>query len=140
MCSVPGMVYANYTKCPAVGGKVAGFNLDEIKALPGVIDAFVVEGTGKPAEVMPGVAIIAKSTWSGFPGQGQAEGELGRKPGLEGFHARNSAAKAKKLRPDFPGHARRPISATSTQPLPAPPRRWKPITTIPLSPTRRWSR
>ena len=37
-------------------------NLDEIKKLPGVTNAFVVEGTGKPTEVMPGVAIVATST------------------------------------------------------------------------------
>ena len=55
---LPGMLYASYTKCPAVGGKVKSANLDEIKKLPGVVDAFVLEGTGKPAEVMPGVAII----------------------------------------------------------------------------------
>jgi isoquinoline 1-oxidoreductase beta subunit len=63
---LPGMVYANFTKCPAVGGKVRAFNADEIKALPGVIDAFVVTGTGKPIEVMPGIAIIAKNTWAAF--------------------------------------------------------------------------
>ena len=62
----PGMVYANYTKCPAAGGKVKSFNVDEIKAQPGVLDAFALDGTGVPAEVMPGVAIIAKDTWSAF--------------------------------------------------------------------------
>jgi len=61
-----GMVYANYTKCPAVGGKVASFNEAEIRKLPGVQDVFVVEGTGKPVEVMPGIAIIADSTWNAF--------------------------------------------------------------------------
>jgi isoquinoline 1-oxidoreductase beta subunit len=63
---LPDMVYCSYTKCPAVGGKVKSANLDEIKQLPNVIDAFVVEGTGKPMEVMPGVAIIAKNTWAAF--------------------------------------------------------------------------
>lgn len=63
---MPGMLYANYTKCPAVGGKVKSANLDAIKKLPGVVDAFVLEGTGNPAEVMPGVAIITKSTWEAF--------------------------------------------------------------------------
>lgn len=63
---VPNMHYAAFEKCPAVGGKVKSANLDEIKQLPGVTDAFVVEGTGKPTEVMPGVAIIAKSTWAAF--------------------------------------------------------------------------
>jgi isoquinoline 1-oxidoreductase beta subunit len=61
---VPNMQYAVFEKCPAVGGKVKSANLDEIKALPGVKNAFVVEGTGKPTEVMPGVAIIANSTWA----------------------------------------------------------------------------
>jgi isoquinoline 1-oxidoreductase beta subunit len=63
---LPGMVYANFTKCPAVGGKVRSFNMDAIKALPGVIDAFAVTGTGKPTECMPGIAIIAKNTWAAF--------------------------------------------------------------------------
>jgi isoquinoline 1-oxidoreductase beta subunit len=62
----PGMVYANFTKCPAAGGKVRSFNVEEIKAQRGVIDAFALDGTGLPIEVMPGVAIIAKDTWSAF--------------------------------------------------------------------------
>ncbi|TPN76775.1 xanthine dehydrogenase family protein molybdopterin-binding subunit [Mesorhizobium sp. CU2] len=62
----PGMVYATYTKCPAAGGKVKSFNADEIKRQPGVLDAFAIEGTGLVVEVMPGVAIIARDTWSAF--------------------------------------------------------------------------
>ena len=60
----PGMVYATYTKCPAVGGKVAKANLDEIKKMPGVKDAFVIEGNGRPSELMPGIAIVATSSWA----------------------------------------------------------------------------
>ena len=63
---LPGMLYCNFTKCPAVGGKVKSFNEAEIKAQPGVVDAFAVEGTGKPTECMPGVAIIARNTWQAF--------------------------------------------------------------------------
>jgi isoquinoline 1-oxidoreductase beta subunit len=63
---MPGMLYANYVMCPAVGGRVNSANLDEIKKMPGVVDAFVLEGTGNPAEVMPGVAIVARSTWETF--------------------------------------------------------------------------
>lgn len=62
----PGMVYATYTKCLAAGGKVRSFNVDEIRRQPGVLDAFAVEGTGLAVEVMPGVAIIARDTWSAF--------------------------------------------------------------------------
>ncbi|MDR1967274.1 MAG: molybdopterin-dependent oxidoreductase [Burkholderiaceae bacterium] len=63
---LPGMVYASFAKCPAVGGKVKSANLDDIKKLPHVIDAFMLEGNGKPAEVMPGVVIIASNTWAVF--------------------------------------------------------------------------
>jgi len=63
---MPGMLYANFTKCAAVGGKCKSANLDEIKKMPGVVDAFVLEGTGNPSEVMSGVAIITKSTWEAF--------------------------------------------------------------------------
>lgn len=61
---VPGMQYAVFEKCPAVGGKVKEANLEEIRKLPGVTNAFVVEGNGKPTEVMPGVAILASSTYA----------------------------------------------------------------------------
>ncbi|MDR2710170.1 MAG: molybdopterin-dependent oxidoreductase, partial [Burkholderiales bacterium] len=66
---LPGMAYASFAKCPAAGGKVKSANLDEVKAQPGVMDAFIVEGTGKPTEVMPGVAIIARNTWAAFQAQ-----------------------------------------------------------------------
>jgi isoquinoline 1-oxidoreductase beta subunit len=63
---LPGMVYASYTKCPAVGGKVKSANLDYIKTMPGVRDAFALEGNGIPDGAMPGIAIIANSTWAAF--------------------------------------------------------------------------
>jgi isoquinoline 1-oxidoreductase beta subunit len=67
--SLPGMKVAVYEKCPAVGGKVRSANLDDVKKLPGVRDAFVIEGTGKTTEVMPGVAIVADTTWAAFKAQ-----------------------------------------------------------------------
>ena len=63
---LPGMLYAAYEKCPAIGGKVAKANLDYIKSLPGVKDAFVIEGNGVASDVMPGVAILADSTYNAF--------------------------------------------------------------------------
>ncbi|TLY78736.1 MAG: xanthine dehydrogenase family protein molybdopterin-binding subunit [Gammaproteobacteria bacterium] len=61
---LPGMLFAVYQKCPATGGRVRNANLAEIRALPGVRAAFVVEGNGRVTEVMPGVAILASSTWA----------------------------------------------------------------------------
>ena len=63
---LPGMLYAVYEKCPATGGRVKSANLEEIKQLPGVRDAFVLQGNGKVDELMPGVAIVATSTWAAF--------------------------------------------------------------------------
>jgi isoquinoline 1-oxidoreductase subunit beta len=63
---LPNMKVAVFQKCPAVGGKVASANVDEIRMLPGVVDAFIVEGTGQATEVMPGVAIVANNTWAAF--------------------------------------------------------------------------
>jgi len=68
---VPGMLYAAYEKCPATGGRVRAANLDAIRSLPGVKDAFVLEGNGLTTELMPGVAIVASSTWAAFDAKRQ---------------------------------------------------------------------
>lgn len=70
---LPDMVYATYVKSPVIGATAASANLEHVKSLPGVIDAFILEQAGTPIEFGPdspsmlsGVAIIAKSTWSAF--------------------------------------------------------------------------
>lgn len=70
---LPGMVYAAYEKCPVFGGKVISANLDRIKSLPGVRDAFILEGTDNLAGLVPGVAIIADSTWAAFSAKRQLQ-------------------------------------------------------------------
>ena len=62
--TVPGMKYAVYQKCPAVGGSVSSANIEAIGKMPGVRDVFVLEGNGKLAELLPGIAIVADSTWA----------------------------------------------------------------------------
>jgi isoquinoline 1-oxidoreductase beta subunit len=69
--TTPGMLYASFQKCPVLGGKVVSANVDEIKALPGVRHAFIIEGTIKMVPVFegepglePGVAIVADTWWA----------------------------------------------------------------------------
>jgi isoquinoline 1-oxidoreductase beta subunit len=63
---LPGLLYAVYEKVPAFGGKIVSANLDEIKSLPGVRDAFIIEGGTDLKGLLPGVAIVANSTWEAF--------------------------------------------------------------------------
>ena len=60
--SVPGMLYAVYEKAPVFGARALSANLEEIRSLPGVRDAFIIHGD--PAAVfsgglVDGVAIVA---------------------------------------------------------------------------------
>lgn len=98
---MPGMVYANFTKCPAIGGTVRNANLEAIRKLPGVLDAFILEGTGNPAEVMPGIAIIGKSTWDVFKAKGALKVEWDETNASKDSIS-EAAAKAKEISETLP--------------------------------------
>jgi len=62
---LPGMLYACFHKCPVFGGKVVSANVDEIKAMPGIKHAFVVDGLTPVVlnSLLSGVAIVGDSWW-----------------------------------------------------------------------------
>jgi isoquinoline 1-oxidoreductase beta subunit len=61
--TLPGMLAAVFEKAPVFGARVASANLDDIRKLPGVKHAFVVDGGTELAGLLPGVAIVADSWW-----------------------------------------------------------------------------
>nr|WP_314542976.1 molybdopterin cofactor-binding domain-containing protein [uncultured Massilia sp.] len=93
---LPGMLYATYVKCPVLGGRPIGANLAAIKAMAGVKDAFIVEGTENLNGLRPGVAIVANSTWNALRARKKLEvtwdeGE-GAKHSWAAFQAQAQAA------------------------------------------------
>lgn len=74
---VPGMMYASYTRCPRRGGIAKSFNEREIKRLPGVTDAFILEPDDRAGKssfafmdglgvLRGGVAVVGDNTWAVF--------------------------------------------------------------------------
>ncbi|HTN15329.1 MAG TPA: molybdopterin cofactor-binding domain-containing protein [Sphingomonadaceae bacterium] len=60
---LPGMVYAAFERSQVFGAKLVSAKLDAAKAVPGVIDAFVVKGNGSADQLVDGVAVIARNWW-----------------------------------------------------------------------------
>ncbi|MBI2515373.1 MAG: xanthine dehydrogenase family protein molybdopterin-binding subunit [Opitutae bacterium] len=96
---VPGMKFAVYEKCPVFGGKAVRANLDQLKALPGVRDAFILDGQGDYSSLLAGVAIVADTTWAALSAKRQLRVTWEEGPGAsqssEGYTAQSAALAAK---------------------------------------------
>ena len=66
---VTGMRYAAIAKAPVFGQRA--ISVDRTKALqvPGVRQVVEIQGRDNPTQLMPGVAVIADSTWAAFKGR-----------------------------------------------------------------------
>ena len=106
--TLPGMLYAAYEKAPVFGARVAASNVDDIKKLPGVKHAFVVEGGTNLQELVSGVAIVADSWWLAQSARKQLKVTWAAHPtssqSSEGFQAKadelGKGAYSNKLRTD----------------------------------------
>jgi isoquinoline 1-oxidoreductase beta subunit len=70
---IPGMLYGVFVKSPVFGGTVVSANVDAIKSLPGIRDAFVIRGGQIFDGLTDGVAIVATNWWVANKARSQLE-------------------------------------------------------------------
>ncbi len=66
---LPGMRYAAIAKCPVFNGQVAQVDDAAALAVPGVRQVVRIAGHDNPTFLMPGVAVVADTTWAAFKGR-----------------------------------------------------------------------
>jgi isoquinoline 1-oxidoreductase beta subunit len=111
---LPGMLYAVYQKCPVFAGKVKSANLDQVRSMPGVRYAFMVDGKVKATAIVdsdpgmePGVAIVADTWWQAQAARKALKVEWDLAAGSESAPAMSSrgfADQAEKLLKQPPEH------------------------------------
>ncbi|GJM11552.1 MAG: isoquinoline 1-oxidoreductase subunit beta [Lysobacteraceae bacterium] len=79
----PDMRYAMIERCPYLDGRVASFDDKAARAVPGVLDVFVVEGPqpGEPYVILAtGIAVVATSTYAAMQGRRALQIEWSKGP------------------------------------------------------------
>ncbi|MGE3491290.1 MAG: molybdopterin cofactor-binding domain-containing protein [Vicinamibacterales bacterium] len=66
---IPGMKYAAIAKCPVFNGRPRAIDSTKARQVPGVRDIIEIKGLDNPTFLMPGVAVVADSTWAAFKGR-----------------------------------------------------------------------
>jgi isoquinoline 1-oxidoreductase beta subunit len=96
---VPGMLYASVVHCPAFNGHPRHVNPAGALAVHGVRQVVTIEGRPNPTHLMPGVAVVANSTWAAFKGRDALEVEwdegTAREESTERLRAQFAALAAK---------------------------------------------
>jgi len=66
---LPNMKFAAVAKCPVFNGRPVKFDATKARQVPGVRDVIEITGLDNPTYLMPGVAVVADSTWAAFKGR-----------------------------------------------------------------------
>lgn len=66
---LPNMRYAAVAKCPVFNGRPVKIDATTARQVPGVRDIVEIRGLDNPTFLMPGVAVVADSTWAAFKGR-----------------------------------------------------------------------
>jgi isoquinoline 1-oxidoreductase beta subunit len=66
---LPNMKFAAIAKCPVFNGRPITIDSTKARQVPGVRDIVEIKGLDNPTQLMPGVAVVADSTWAAFKGR-----------------------------------------------------------------------
>lgn len=66
---IPGMKFAAIAKCPVFNGRPIKIDSTKARQVAGVRDIVEIKGLDNPTFLMPGVAVVADSTWAAFKGR-----------------------------------------------------------------------
>ena len=66
---IPKMKYAAVAKCPVFNGRPVKIDATKARQVPGVCNIVEIKGLDNPTFLMPGVAVVADSTWAAFKGR-----------------------------------------------------------------------
>ena len=66
---LPNMKFAAIAKCPVFNGRPVKIDAAKARQVPGVRDIVEINGLDNPTLLMPGVAVVADSTWAAFKGR-----------------------------------------------------------------------